>query len=363
MSNYNSRIGTSIRIIGAITAKDITDALRNKAILSMLFTALFLMVAYKGMPVIRHGNDLPRLAVYDAGNSSLIPSLEESNSLDLVTVDSQLELENYLGDENRVVLGLVLPENLDQTVEAGEELTLDGLLDHWVSDSEGIEIQASTESLLSEMTGTQVHIDVESDTVYTLPVGGHPIITSFTLAVLLTLVGISVVPHLMIEEKETKTIDSLMVSPASAGQMAIGKAMTGLIYCLAIAAIVLILNANLVVYWGVAVLAAISGSLFIVALGLLLGSAFKLKQQLNLWTFVILQPLLIPVVFSEIPAIPEGIRGIISWIPTVGLAEVVRLALSREAPLAEVGLKLAYIAGSAAVLLFLAAQMIRRADR
>ena len=363
MSNLNSRFGTSIRIIGAIAAKDITDALRNKAILSMLFTALFLLVAYRGMPVIRHGNDPSRLAVYDSGSSSLIPLLEESNDLDLVTMDTQQELENYLGDENRVVLGLVLPADLDHAAEAGEDLTLDGYLDHWVSESEGAEIQMFTENLLSELTGTQVHIDVERDTVYTLPTGGHPFITSFSLTVLLTLMGITVIPHLMIEEKETKTIDSLMVSPASAGQMAIGKTLTGLFYCLSIAAVVLALNANLVVYWGVAILAAVAGSLFVVSLGLLLGAGFKLKQQLNLWTFVILQPLLIPVVLSEIPTISEGIRNIFSAIPTVTLAEVVRLALSREAPLTEVLPKLAFVAGSAAVLLVLAARVLRRANR
>jgi ABC-2 type transport system permease protein len=363
MSNLSGRFGTSIRIIGAIAAKDITDALRNKAILSMLFTALFLLVAYKGMPLIRHGDDPPRLAVYDAGNSDLVASLDESDDLALVTVDSQQEMEDYLGNENQVVLGLVLPADMDLNVEAADELRLDGYVDHWVDDAEKVEIQAFAENLLSEMTGRQVIIAIESDTVYTIPAGGHPFITSFSLTVLLTLVGISVVPHLMIEEKETKTMDSLMVSPASAGQMAIGKALTGLLYCLAIAAIVLALNANLVVYWGVAVIASIAGSLFVVALGLLMGAGFRLKQQLNLWTFVILQPLLIPVVLSEISLIPEGIRGAISWIPTVALAEIVRLALSKAAPLEEVGPKLAFVVGSAAVVLFLAARVVRRADR
>jgi ABC-2 type transport system permease protein len=64
----------------------------------------------------------------------------------------------------------------------------------------------------------------------------------FAVTIMLTM-GILLVPTLMLEEKQTRTMDALLVSPASISQVVIGKAIAGFFYILVTAAIVYL------IYW------------------------------------------------------------------------------------------------------------------
>ena len=67
--------GTShFRIIAAIAAKDVIDGIRNRSILSSLFTVIFLLALYQFLPMLNAGVAPMDLALYDAGSSAQIPS-------------------------------------------------------------------------------------------------------------------------------------------------------------------------------------------------------------------------------------------------------------------------------------------------
>jgi len=138
--------------------------------------------------------------------------------------------------------------------------------------------------------------------------------------------------------------------------------MAGLFYCLLGAGVVLAFNAVMVVHWGVIVLAVICGALFTIALGLLLGMIFKVRQQLSLWGFILFQPLVIPVGLPP-ELLPDNVEAILSAIPTFALAKVFRIAFTASAPLAEFGPQLAYTAGCAVLILAAVAWRVRRLDR
>ena len=144
-------------------------------------------------------------------------------------------------------------------------MELDGYVDHWVSDSDAEEIRSFFESQLTALTGRPVRITVDNGVAFTHPRSFQPVTTSFLMVYALVIVGLMIAPNLMIEEKELKTLDALLISPASAGQIVVAKALTGLFYCLVAAGLVLAASATLVVHWDIAILAAICGSLFIVS--------------------------------------------------------------------------------------------------
>ena len=364
MNTITRKFSDNLRIIWAITAKDIVDAVKNKAILSTILSALFLMVLYKVMPSLSDAGSPPRLALYDAGSSSLVAQLEKDSQIDLREMPSHKKIEEYLGYENTVVLGLVLPADFDQALATNEQIELDGYVDHWVSDAATGEIQSFFEGQLTKLTGTAVRINVESDTVLTQLNSGHAFFLSLGMIVLLSMFGLSITANLMIEEKQTKTLNALLISPASSSQVVIAKALTGLFYCLVAAAVVLAFNVTLVVHWGVVILGVICGSMFTVALGLLLGSIFEVKQQLTLWGFILFQPLLLPVVFSMMDdLVPQSVITVMRWIPTVALGKVFRVSLLGRAPLALFGLELAFVAGCAALVLGAVTWVVRRSDR
>ena len=62
--------------------------------------------------------------------------------------------------------------------------------------------------------------------------GGEPMMAAILLAIVITTLGLALVPLLMVEEKEAHTLDTLLVSPASLGQLITAKAITGFVYCL-----------------------------------------------------------------------------------------------------------------------------------
>jgi len=89
------------------------------------------------------------------------------------------------------------------------------------------------------------------------------------------LVGTSLMPGLLIEEKEKKTLRMLMVSSASWGDIIAGKLIVGVGYQLVLAAVVLAVTHGYVGQVPLVLLFALLGSSLSLVLGLLFGSLLK----------------------------------------------------------------------------------------
>jgi hypothetical protein len=354
-----------VRVILAITLKDILDAVRNRTLLSVFAAVLLMIALFRILPAWRDG-DNPTLAVVDSGQSTVLDRWADSSRFDLQRMASRQEMEYLIGGEETAVLGLVLPPDFDQKVHSEADLELEGYVDHWVSDSGADEVRSFFEAQLTAQTGRPVRIDIDKGVAFTHPRGWRPVTTSFLMVYALVVVGLMIAPNLMIEEKELKTMEVLLTSPASAGQIVTAKALTGLFYCLVAGGLVLAASAALVVHWEIAILAVISGSLFSVSVGLLLGVALNSRQQLIIWSAVLMAPLFLPVIASEILQdlqAPAGVQQVVSWVPTVAVAGATRWALSGQVPWAEIASGLAVAAACAIPLLAAVAWIVRRSDR
>jgi ABC-2 type transport system permease protein len=354
-----------VRVILAISLKDSVDAVRNRTLLSVLVAVLLMVVLFRGLPALR-GGDGPALVVVDPGSSTVVDRWAEEGQFELHRTTSREELAYVLGGEETAVLGLVLPANFDQQVESATPLVLEGYADHWVSDSETDELRSTFEAQLTALTGRPVRIEVRNDEVFTHPRGLRPVTTSFLMVYALVVVGLMIAPNLMIEEKELKTMDALLISPASPGQIVVAKALTGLLYCLLAAGLVLVANAPSVVHWEIAALAVLGGALFTVSLGLLLGVILEARQQLIIWSSVLMFPLFVPVIASEVLTdlqAPAVVQQIVSLVPTVPVAEATRWALSGQVPWAQISSGIAVTVAWALPLLGVVAWMVRRSDR
>jgi hypothetical protein len=360
-----SKYRDSLRIILAIAAKDILDAWKNRVILSQIITVLFTIVLLRYLPAIESGDVRPRIAVYDAGDSALIARLEESTQFDLVLTSSQEDMERYMGDKDIIVLGVVLPSNFDERIAIGGDILLDGYLVQWISASERAEVKVFFETQFHEITGQRITIDLDNHTVYTRPDSrGYAFLAAVNVVLVVILCGLFIVPLLMIEERQSKTIEMLLISPANALQVALGKALSGAFYCLSAGLLVLILSEALITNWALAILAVIIGSAFSVALGLLMGSIFKMRHQLRLWglplAFFFIGPLFLTILTQ---LIPQSIIDFMAWTPMVALARVVRASFSNQILITQVGRELLIILGFTFMFVMLTSWTIRRADR
>jgi ABC-2 type transport system permease protein len=361
----DSKVQRSLRVVLAIAAKDIVDAIKNKSILSQVFTVMFIIVLYRFLPSFENGDALPRLVLYDAGSSKRIAELEGSASFDLVVTDSQAAMEAYVEDMDTVVLGLVLPSDFDDQNSNGQEIELEGYVVHWASDKKISEVQSFFEEKVEEIVGNPVRIHNEGNIVYSIPDSrGFSFLTSLTAVLVMVIAGAFIVPILVLEEKENKTLDALLVSPADPSLVLLGKAFSGSIYCIIAVGAVLVLNHSLVTHWWLSILAALCGVAFNVGVGLLLGSIFEVKQQLTLWGFVLINILGIPMFLSIMDdIIPTSIMAVIHLIPTVALAKVFRVSFSNSASLSLFGPELAIILTGTLIIFTAMFWVIRRSDR
>jgi ABC-type Na+ efflux pump permease subunit len=172
------------------------------------------------------------------------------------------------------------------------------------------------------------------------------------------------VAHLMLEEKKNRTIEVMLVSPASAGHLVAGKALTGLFYTLLGASVALAINHDLVMHWWLAISALVVGALFLVAVGLWLGERIEDRGQLGLWGSILVIPLLVPVFLTLLtPLIPATVAQALSYLPTVVLFNLLRVSLADPISIGSALMEMAWVLAWAGAALALVVWQVRRQDR
>jgi len=353
---------SDLRIIWAITTKDMVDAVRNRNTLSVILVVLLAVVFYRALPLLE-SEDAPGILVYDAGRSALAVALENSDAVNARTEPTQAQMADALANHEAPELGLVIPADFDQAVAAGGSLKLQGYVMHWVSDSEAAALKRAAEATIGEVMGASVRITVER--VYLRPTSqGMSTSVAYTLFFVVLVVGVSLIPNLMFEEKRARTLDALLVSPASAGQVAIAKALTGVLYCVLGLAVACVVNYTVIVQWWLVILAALGGALFAAAVGLLLGTLLESRQQLMIWVWVVIIPLTIPLFLSlEQELLPAWLIRVFGMLPSSALFDLFRVSFTDQAAFGLWGPSLALLVLWTAPLLALVAWCIRRSDR
>jgi ABC-type Na+ efflux pump permease subunit len=225
-----------------------------------------------------------------------------------------------------LAVGLALPADFDGSLDSDGELTLDGYI-LWVDRRKVAELEALYSGKFTELLGRQVHVEIGGN-IITPPPYAQSTSTNFTLLFAIFWMAFMVVPHLMLEEKRTKTLDALLVSPVSSGQVVIGKALAGLFYVGTTAGLSIVFNWAYISEWGTALVAFLVTMLFAIGSGLSLGSFLSSPQQLNLWGLVINFTLMVPALIALDPLLLENVRVALSWLPTTAMVKLFQFSFS-----------------------------------
>jgi ABC-2 type transport system permease protein len=351
------------RIVWAITAKDLTDAIKNKNVIGVIVPALFVIVLYRFMPAITAEDGPPALLIYDAGNPAMMLLIEDSPAVDLYTYESEEQMRYYLTNGEQPELGLVIPPGFDQAVETGQPLDLHGYMLHFFTDEEVLEMQHYMQDEFEYLLGQPVIIHIEK--IQLQPeTHGITVLASMGFTFMILMIGMIAIPHMMLEEKQNKTIDAMLISPANSYHIITAKALTGLIYAMISYGIGLILFREIIVHWGLAFAAGLLGALFAVSLGLLLGILVDNRQQLVLWGWVGVVPLFLPMLLSLMDDfLPHWLITIFKWVPSTALMRVIRSTMVAEPPAKYYLPQLSVLLISAVIILILDAWLVRRSDR
>jgi ABC-type multidrug transport system permease subunit len=159
-------------------------------------------------------------------------------------------------------------------------------------------------------------------------------------------------------------MQALLVSPASIGQVVIGKALAGSFYILVTAVMIFVISWADVVHWDMVMLFVIGGGIFSVAVGLMLGSFFEKQQEIVGWMtgllLLLVGAIMVKMLGVELPAFVENI---LPWVPSVALAEICRAAFSETGPVPRILVDLGIILSFSLPLYALVLWKVRRSDR
>jgi ABC-2 type transport system permease protein len=364
MSNKTTpTIGDRLNIIWMIASKDIIDALKNRVVVSMIIMLSVILLLPKLLPYIFEEPQTV-LPVYDLGDSALATELKNVPGISTQMLRSEQEFKQALCGALYPEIGLLLPADFDQLVATIEGVEFQGYV-CWSKRHQVSGLPPKLEASLSQSLGRPVTIQTEGNIVYPSSDGVLSLSLATVNSVLMVLVmGIFLVPSLLFEEKETKTMQALLVSPASVGQVVAGKAVAGSFYILVTAVMIFAISWVDVTHWDMAILFVIGGGIFSVAVGLILGSFFQKPQETVGWVTALLLLLVGAIlVYMLRIQLPTLVESILPWVPSVALAEICRLAFSESVPLTQVLNHLWIILTVSAPLYALVIWKVRRSDR
>jgi ABC-2 type transport system permease protein len=297
--------------IWTIATKDIADAFKNRMVISIILAALVMLVLPKwlGSMISPPANEV---LVYQPDSTTALETLQESGSFLGITVKSESELIAAV-QGGMTISGLVFPSDFPTSVESGQRQEIQGYIT-WSNRGQIPALQANFQQAI----GDSVEVEFDNNLLYPGPNTFSMLSMSFlTMQIVLFLVGISLVPYLMFEEKQTKTLDALLVSPATEGQLVAAKALVGLFYSLLVAVLLFVFNWNSVVHWELAALFTLLTSLFSVSIGLIIGSFYQRQQDVTGLTtgllIFIIGGIFVGLVQLSVPLI---IETILKWLPS-----------------------------------------------
>jgi ABC-2 type transport system permease protein len=350
-------------VISAITRKDVVDAIRNRYLLSALITPLFVAILFRVLLPGINEKSILTVVVHDAGNSALTAELRKVPQISIVDSSSAEAIEREV-EKRKAIGGVLVPANFDTDISTGKQPWLTIYLNNKKTVFEQAAFRqimdAQIRALVKEPDPVRpvwVYLDKEASEETGRGLGLEQMLLPLLLILTLGMIGAMVVPLLLVEEKEKRTLDFLLSSPASLKDIVAGKALTGVAYTVLIAGLLLVVNRKIVGNLPLTALTIFLGLLFVVAVGLVLGSLLNNTMQVNTWAGTVLIVLMAPSfpTFGLTAILDKAMR----FVPTYYLTEALKLSLAGNASPRFWGY-LAVVLGCTVVAFFAAVWALRR---
>jgi ABC-2 type transport system permease protein len=333
----------NLRIVATIAAKDLVDAVRNYRLLAIVLFPIGFSVLFGFL-----FRDVPTSAgmvVYDPGGSQMVGSIGAIDGWSVWVVASEADVEPKVTAENALA-GLVLPPDFDAGLAAGQrpslKLILNGSQERRFNARRlvvDLVLSQSRQPLPVDLVESTINQPAEDDqpaptpgldsALQGLPVQSYMLVMWSMMGI--AMVGIYMVPTLLVEEKERKTLDAVLVAPVTYVDLIAGKALVGIVYAVLSAGLVFVLNPDVQVdnVAALAVLGVLS-ALFATLIGLWFGGMISNTQSLNTWSSFPLLAFLLPALVGGLPNNP--LWGILQFFPPTHTLEGISRAMTGESP-------------------------------
>ena len=251
--------------------------------------------------------DKPELGIVDEGNSQLVAMSQELDSV-ITKEYSTVSGMRQAVQSGAVDMGIVLPEGFDDAVTRGEKVEIEAYIWGESLAKNRTMLPVTIANLVRELGGQEVPVEIESVTLgdeVSIPWSDRLLPLIVLMAVFLG--GLMLPPTSIIDEKQKNTLEALIVTPTTIGDVFLAKGLLGVIISLAMGMVILILNSAFGAEPLLLVVVLALGAIMAVELGLLSGALIKdITTLFALWKFAGIL-LFGPALIYMFPQIPQWI--------------------------------------------------------
>jgi ABC-2 type transport system permease protein len=260
----------SLRRVVRILEKDLRLGPRSPLLLWALLLPIALTLLLQGVFGALFDPE-PRLGVVDLDDSQVLVALRDLDGMDVRRLDDVGTLRREVA-AGRLDAGLELPRGFDTALQDGQHPPLRLSVAGESLPADRAVVTVAVLDAVRDVAGQQPRVDVQ-----VIEVGDAGLPLELRLLPLLVLYAAAVpggmVPAAsLVEEKERGTIQALLASPVSPGDVVMAKGALGLLLGVLAGTVTLALNDAFGVSPAAMVLAVTLGSLMMAEVGLLLGT-------------------------------------------------------------------------------------------
>ena len=348
----------SVRRLGVLLANELAHGSKGFLIVSVvmpLFMSLLVSLLFGSV-----FSPKPKLGIVDQGRSALVL---QAQSLPSITVRTYAEVQELEGavEAGRVDMGVVLPAGFDEALRSGERARLEALVWGESLAKNRLIVGAALAKAARQLAGEGARVQLETVSLgEAANVPWTDRLFPFIILITVFLGGIFMPATSLINEKEKKTLQAVLVTPTSAGEVFAAKGVVSAVVCILMGVFILVLNSAFGLHPWLLLMMIGLGTLMAVALGLMLGVV--LKDVTTLFAFWKSAGIVLfgPTIVYMFPKIPQWIGRIF---PTYYLLEPIMKISQRGGGWAEVSFDVTILVAIDVALLVLLALVLRGAQR
>lgn len=248
-----------------------------------------------------------RLAVVDEGSSQIVAALQQADGIEVTVLDDPAALAVAV-EAHDYDAGLLLPAGTDEALASGRQTELAILVSGQSLASTRLVIGVTTLDAVRAAAGSRPPVDVVVTTVgdtQWVPVKDRmlPLVVMYAVVI----AGLFLPASSLVEEREKRTLDALLITPLRMSEVLAGKGALGVVLAVLMGWVTLALNDAFGVQPLAMTLFLLLGGVMMAEVGLVVGS--WAKDSNTLFTTVKGGALLVvaPVLFTLFPGLPQWV--------------------------------------------------------
>ena len=342
-----------LKRVGILALKDLLHGSRSFLI---IFVIILPILMWLMVEMIFSRTPVPRLGIADEGNSELPALASGYESIELIEYTSDVSLKQAV-EAGNVDAGIVLPAGFDNAAKTGVPNLIVYVWGESLAKNR-ILLQSTVSTMIRQVAGQEAPVTIE-----TVKIGeGTNIpwsqrLMPFVVLMPIVMGGIYLTATAVVQEKERKTLNALVVTPASLTEVYFAKALLGFVFSLIMGLAILLLTSSLGNRPWLLILFMALGAIMAVELGLIFSSFVNNINTLFATARLAQLIILVPAFFYMFPSFPQWIAKIF---PSYYFIQPIMDISQSNATWSDVSTSIFIVIGCNAAIGVIAWQMIKR---